>query len=41
MIDAFSGQPKKEHFKKAIGMLRKRGLFRMARELWPLRKVAV
>ncbi len=35
------GVPKKEHFKKAIGLLRKRGLLRMARDLWPLRKVAV
>lgn len=35
------GQPKKEHFAKAMAMLRKRGLFRMARELFPLRKVAV
>jgi len=35
------GQPKKEHFKKALGLIRKRGLIRMARELWPLRKVAV
>jgi electron transfer flavoprotein-quinone oxidoreductase len=35
------GQPKKEHVWKAIGMLRKRGLLRIARDLWPLRKVAV
>ncbi|MFH2204231.1 MAG: FAD-dependent oxidoreductase [Elusimicrobiota bacterium] len=35
------GQPKKEHFKKAIGMVKKRGFIRMARDLWPLRKVAV
>lgn len=35
------GQPKKEHFKKAVDMIRKRGFIRMARDLWPLRKVAL
>ncbi|MBI3298813.1 MAG: FAD-dependent oxidoreductase [Elusimicrobia bacterium] len=35
------GQPKKDHFAKALGLIRKRGLIRMARELFPLRKVAV
>ncbi|HAH06651.1 MAG TPA: FAD-dependent oxidoreductase, partial [Elusimicrobia bacterium] len=32
------GQPKREHMKAAWAMLRERGLLRMARELWPLRK---
>lgn len=35
------GQPKREHFKKAIELVRRRGLLRVARDLWPLRKVAV
>ncbi len=35
------GQPKKDHFNKALALVRQRGFFRMARELWPLRKVAV
>ncbi|MFH1726231.1 MAG: FAD-dependent oxidoreductase [Elusimicrobiota bacterium] len=35
------GQPKKDHFKKAIQLVRRRGFLRMARDLWPLRKVAV
>lgn len=35
------GRPKKDHLKKAIGLLRKRGLLRLVRDLWPLRKVAV
>lgn len=35
------GVPKKEHFKQALGLVRKRGLVRMARDLWPLRKVAI
>lgn len=34
------GKPKKEHVWKAIGLLRKRGFIRIARDLWPLRKVA-
>lgn len=38
---ACDGVPKKEHLWTAIGMLRKRGLFRMAKELFPLRKVAL
>ncbi|TPW21273.1 MAG: electron transfer flavoprotein-quinone oxidoreductase [Elusimicrobia bacterium] len=38
---AADGKPKKDHFAKAIGLVRQRGLFRMARELFPLRKVAV
>ena len=32
------GVPKREHMKAAWAMLRERGLLRMARELWPLRK---
>jgi electron transfer flavoprotein-quinone oxidoreductase len=35
------GKPKKEHLKIALNMIRKRGLFRMAKDLLPLRKVAV
>ncbi|MDE2293306.1 MAG: NAD(P)/FAD-dependent oxidoreductase, partial [Elusimicrobia bacterium] len=35
------GQPKKEHFKKALALVKRRGLVRMARDLFPLRKVAV
>ena len=35
------GKPKKDHLKAAFGMMRKRGLFRMAKELFPLRKVAL
>jgi electron transfer flavoprotein-quinone oxidoreductase len=35
------GQPKREHFKKAIALVRQRGFVRMARDLWPLRKVAI
>ncbi|HVE11766.1 MAG TPA: FAD-dependent oxidoreductase [Elusimicrobiota bacterium] len=35
------GEPKKEHMKKAIAMIRSRGLVRMAKDLWPLRKVAL
>lgn len=35
------GVPKKEHLWKAVGMVRRRGFFRMARELMPLRKVAL
>lgn len=32
------GRPKSEHVKDAWALLRRRGLLRMARELWPLRK---
>jgi electron transfer flavoprotein-quinone oxidoreductase len=32
------GRPKKEHMKEAWAMLKRRGLLRMARELWPVRK---
>jgi electron transfer flavoprotein-quinone oxidoreductase len=35
------GVPKKDHFWKAVSLVKKRGLLRMARDLWPLRKVAV
>ena len=35
------GQPKKEHMKKALSLIWKRGPVRMARDLWPLRKVAL
>jgi electron transfer flavoprotein-quinone oxidoreductase len=35
------GRPKKEHLREALGLLRKRGFLRMARELWPLRKAAL
>jgi electron transfer flavoprotein-quinone oxidoreductase len=35
------GQPKREHFKKAIGLVRQRGFLRIAKDLWPLRKVAI
>lgn len=35
------GRPKKEHVWKAFGMLRERGFIRIARDLWPLRKVAI
>jgi electron transfer flavoprotein-quinone oxidoreductase len=35
------GRPKKEHVWKAISMVRSRGLIRVARDLWPLRKVAI
>jgi electron transfer flavoprotein-quinone oxidoreductase len=35
------GVPKREHLKTAIGMIRKRGLLRIARDLFPLRKVAI
>ena len=35
------GQPKKEHFKKAMAMVKKRGFIQMAKDLWPLRKVAL
>lgn len=35
------GVPKREHLKTAIGMIRKRGFLRIARDLFPLRKVAI
>lgn len=35
------GVPKREHLRKAIGMIRERGLFRIAKDLFPLRKVAI
>ncbi|MFA5139604.1 MAG: FAD-dependent oxidoreductase [Elusimicrobiota bacterium] len=35
------GVPKKEHLWKAVAMMRERGFVRMARELMPLRKVAL
>ncbi len=35
------GVPKREHLKTALGMVRKRGFLRVARDLFPLRKVAI
>jgi len=35
------GQPKKDHLKKALGLIKKRGFLRLARDLWPLRKAAI
>lgn len=35
------GQPKRDHLRQAIGMMKKRGFLRMARDLFPLRKVAI
>ena len=35
------GVPKREHLKTAIGMVRERGFLRVARDLFPLRKVAI
>jgi electron transfer flavoprotein-quinone oxidoreductase len=35
------GVPKRTHLKTAIGMIRERGLFRIAKDLFPLRKVAI
>ena len=35
------GVPKRTHLKKAFALARKRGLVRIARDLWPLRKVAI
>jgi electron transfer flavoprotein-quinone oxidoreductase len=35
------GVPKRTHLKTALGMLRKRGLLRIAKDLFPLRKVAI
>jgi len=35
------GVPKRHHLKTAIGMIRERGIFRIAKDLFPLRKVAI
>ena len=35
------GIPKRDHLKKAIGMIRQRGFLRVAKDLFPLRKVAI
>ncbi len=35
------GVPKREHLKKALGMVRARGFLRVAKDLFPLRKVAI
>jgi electron transfer flavoprotein-quinone oxidoreductase len=35
------GVPKKTHIKTALGMVAKRGFFRLAKDLFPLRKVAI
>ncbi|MEK7233984.1 MAG: FAD-dependent oxidoreductase [Elusimicrobiota bacterium] len=35
------GVPKREHWKKALGMIRERGFLRVARDLFPLRRVAI
>jgi electron transfer flavoprotein-quinone oxidoreductase len=35
------GVPKRDHLKTAIGMIRKRGFLRVAKDLFPLRKVAI
>ncbi|MDE2142113.1 MAG: FAD-dependent monooxygenase [Elusimicrobia bacterium] len=35
------GVPKRDHLKAAIGMIRKRGFLRVAKDLFPLRKVAI
>ena len=35
------GVPKRDHLKKAIGMVRARGFLRVAKDLFPLRKVAI
>ncbi len=35
------GVPKREHLKTALGMIKKRGLMRIAKDLFPLRKVAI
>jgi electron transfer flavoprotein-quinone oxidoreductase len=35
------GVPKREHLKTAIGMVRRRGFLRVAKDLFPLRKVAI
>jgi electron transfer flavoprotein-quinone oxidoreductase len=38
---AADGVPKREHLKAAIRRVRRHGLLRIARDLWPLRKVAI
>ena len=35
------GVPKREHLKHALGLIKKRGLIRIAKDLFPLRKVAI
>jgi electron transfer flavoprotein-quinone oxidoreductase len=35
------GVPKREHLKTALGMIRQRGFLRVAKDLFPLRKVAI
>jgi electron transfer flavoprotein-quinone oxidoreductase len=35
------GVPKRDHLKKALGMVAKRGFFTLAKDLFPLRKVAI
>ena len=35
------GEPKRGHWKKALGMIRRRGFARVARDLFPLRKAAL
>lgn len=35
------GVPKREHLKTALGMIKKRGFIRIAKDLFPLRKVAI
>ncbi len=35
------GQPKKGHIKEALRLIGKRGFFRIAKDLWPLRKVGI
>jgi predicted DsbA family dithiol-disulfide isomerase len=35
------GVAKKEHLKQAWKIIKQRGLLRIARDLWPLRKVAL
>ncbi len=38
---AADGVPKREHLKAAIKRVRQHGLLRIAKDLWPLRKVAI
>ena len=38
---AADGRPKREHMRKAFELLRKRGLLRFVRDVWPLRKMAL
>ena len=35
------GQPKKGHIKEALRLIGQRGFFRIAKDLWPLRKVGI